>query len=42
MGMRLSSVYEKNSEHTIEPATDNRIIVCATMIVYKGTREEYV
>lgn len=34
-------IYQENDEYTIKPATDG-VIVCAAMILYKGTREEYV
>jgi len=33
-------VYQKNGEYTIE--SKDGVIVCAAMIVYKGTREEYI
>lgn len=34
-------IYQEDSKYTIK-STDNGIIVCAAMILYKGTREEYV
>ena len=33
-------VYQENNEYTIE--SDKGVIVCAAMVLYKGTREEYI
>ena len=35
-------IYQEDNEYEIKSTNDNGVIVCAAMIVYKGTHEEYV
>ena len=35
-------IYQEDNEYVIKSTNDNGVIVCAAMIVYKGTHEEYI